>query len=148
MLTTVGAPVIAAILAGDRGWRLGIGVGAGSAAPGADDMQLGGDGDEFSAWHLPLDPTFPAAEGPRLVCQATFHAGTAQFAWNEYGLIAARSEITPHHTLAGVGETPLLLTRHVPAHALMRHHEDVFVPGMSTKPADKHWVLRIHLLPG
>lgn len=132
MITTVGKPVLARLLAGDSSLYLGMAVGSGITTETPDDCHLAGDGDPLTAHHHPLDSGFPYVDGGQLVTQVSVPPQHAKFDWREYGLFAAETPIEPHHYLSATGEHPLLLSRKV-----------LMLPLRPEPKGDVHWVLRV-----
>jgi len=132
MITTVGKPVFARLLAGDSSVHLGVGVGSGVVTETPEDCHLAGDGDPLTACHVPLDSGFPHADSGHLVVQATFAPHHAKFDWREFGLICADTPVESHHYLVNTGESPLLLTRKV-----------LLSPLHPEPKGDVHWVFRV-----
>lgn len=99
------------------------GVGATATAAAVADIHLGADGG--SAWYQGCDssfPTFATVTGvTTATLQATFAAGNANFAWNEWCWATGAGAVTAGATLAsvyGTGSSVAMFNHKIPASSL------------------------------
>jgi hypothetical protein len=64
--------------------RIGVGTSSAAAAAGQTDLQAAAG--SANRWFQILDGSYPQASGAVATFRATFGAGDANFAWNEWGL--------------------------------------------------------------
>jgi hypothetical protein len=133
MLTSSGRLAVARLLMPDHGLYLGLAVGSGMTPEQYEDGHLEGDGDEQTAWHVPLDSGFPVLGDGHIVLQARFEDGVAQFHWREFGIFASENPVIAGHSLFATSENPVLITRTTG----LLHSEP---------KGPEHWVLRTRLV--
>lgn len=124
LLTTAGLNRLTSLFEGAGGAAfnhadalIGVGYHGGNATNDAavGDTALAGDGSTSTAYYQPADTGYPAQSGGTISCNATFGTTTANWAWNEWGLVVASGTITAGGTLASVGTTPVLINHKVAA---------------------------------
>jgi hypothetical protein len=134
LLTTVGLNRITSLIIGGGGTSLAhatclVGVSTSTTAATVADTILGADG-SGNAQYVVADTSFPTQTNGVISSQSTFTSSLANFAWGDWGLVAATGA-TNSVTFAATGTSPVLI-----------NHK---VQSQGTKVSGASWVFQLSL---
>jgi hypothetical protein len=116
LLVTVGLARITSLIIGGGGTSLAhasclLGVSTSTTAALVGDTILGADG-SGNAQYVVADTSFPTSSNGVISFQSTFGSSLANFAWGDWGVVAAATAANSV-TFAGTGTSPVLINHKV-----------------------------------